>query len=204
MAGRAGRRGLDDSGTVIILCKAHVPEASDLNRIILVSQSHEINVYMCLHICIQGQPTSLESQFRLTYSMILNLMRVETLRCTLLIYMYIIILVYVVSNEACLILFRVEDMIKRSFAEIDSTRHRSDNQEELHSLREKIQSLHNDCQICIQDIDQYYSACVTVTNLRKNMQVCKLALEYEVPNLSILKNVIVHVTFMYVMYNIHV
>ncbi len=30
---------------------------------------------------VQGQPTTLESQFRLTYSMLLNLMRVETLRC---------------------------------------------------------------------------------------------------------------------------
>ena len=43
MAGRAGRRGLDDSGTVIILCKADVPEASDLNRIILVRDLESLN-----------------------------------------------------------------------------------------------------------------------------------------------------------------
>ena len=63
MAGRAGRRGKDTTGTVILLCKADVPESSDIQRMIL------------------GQATTLQSQFRLTYSMLLNLMRVETLRC---------------------------------------------------------------------------------------------------------------------------
>ena len=37
MAGRAGRRGLDDTGTVIILCKGDVPELSDLHKMMLVS-----------------------------------------------------------------------------------------------------------------------------------------------------------------------
>ena len=36
MAGRAGRRGLDRTGTVIMLCKGDVPEASDLHKMILV------------------------------------------------------------------------------------------------------------------------------------------------------------------------
>ena len=36
MAGRAGRRGLDTTGTVIILCKGDVPESSDLHRMMLV------------------------------------------------------------------------------------------------------------------------------------------------------------------------
>ncbi|RVE67202.1 hypothetical protein OJAV_G00114450 [Oryzias javanicus] len=57
MAGRAGRRGLDATGTVIILCKAGVHEMSDL------------------HAMMMGKPTLLQSQFRLTYTMILNLLR---------------------------------------------------------------------------------------------------------------------------------
>lgn len=38
MAGRAGRRGLDSTGTVIVLCKGDVPETSELHRMMLVSQ----------------------------------------------------------------------------------------------------------------------------------------------------------------------
>lgn len=49
-----------------------------------------------LHTMILGQPTKLSSQFRLTYTMILNLLRVEALR--------------------------VEEMIKRSFSENASQR----------------------------------------------------------------------------------
>ncbi|XP_014518438.1 DExH-box ATP-dependent RNA helicase DExH11 isoform X1 [Vigna radiata var. radiata] len=73
MAGRAGRRGLDKIGTVILICRDELPEESDLKRVIV------------------GSATRLESQFRLTYIMILHLLRVEELK--------------------------VEDMLKRSFAE---------------------------------------------------------------------------------------
>ncbi|KAL8278507.1 hypothetical protein RQP46_009197 [Phenoliferia psychrophenolica] len=73
MSGRAGRRGLDKTGTVIIVADSEVPDSSSLTHMLL------------------GQPTKLSSQFRLTYSMILNLLRVEALR--------------------------VEEMIKRSFSE---------------------------------------------------------------------------------------
>ncbi|KAJ8458801.1 hypothetical protein OPV22_031727 [Ensete ventricosum] len=73
MAGRAGRRGLDKIGTVIVMCRDEIPEESDLKQIMV------------------GKPTRLESQFRLTYTMILHLLRVEELK--------------------------VEDMLKRSFAE---------------------------------------------------------------------------------------
>ncbi|KAK7301822.1 hypothetical protein RJT34_12698 [Clitoria ternatea] len=73
MAGRAGRRGLDKIGTVILMCRDELPEESDLKHVIV------------------GSATRLESQFRLTYIMILHLLRVEELK--------------------------VEDMLKRSFAE---------------------------------------------------------------------------------------
>ncbi|GKV33028.1 hypothetical protein SLEP1_g41582 [Rubroshorea leprosula] len=73
MAGRAGRRGLDTIGTVVVLCRDEIPEETDLKHL------------------ITGSATRLESQFRLTYIMILHLLRVEELK--------------------------VEDMLKRSFAE---------------------------------------------------------------------------------------
>ena len=62
MAGRAGRRGLDKIGTVIVICRDELPEESDLKRVIV------------------GSATRLESQFRLTYIMILHLLRVEELK----------------------------------------------------------------------------------------------------------------------------
>lgn len=73
MSGRAGRRGLDKIGTVVVMCRDEIPEESDLERVIV------------------GSGTKLKSQFRLTYIMILHLLRVEELK--------------------------VEDMLKRSFAE---------------------------------------------------------------------------------------
>ena len=87
MAGRAGRRGLDPVGTVIIAAWDDLPEETDVRRL------------------LTGAATKLESQFRLTYSMILNLLRVEDLK--------------------------VEDMLKRSFAEFHSQRAAPDAQNAL-------------------------------------------------------------------------
>jgi superfamily II RNA helicase len=60
MAGRAGRRGLDTVGIVIINCRNdEVPEETTLKTL------------------LTGRATKLESKFRVTYSMILNLLRQE-------------------------------------------------------------------------------------------------------------------------------
>lgn len=44
MAGRAGRRGLDPTGTVILLCKANVPLMADLHKMMLVRM---LNLMCC-------------------------------------------------------------------------------------------------------------------------------------------------------------
>nr|XP_039270547.1 helicase SKI2W-like [Styela clava] len=127
MAGRAGRRGKDTTGTVIILCKGDVPEISDLHKMML------------------GRPTKLESQFRLTYGMILNLLRVEELR--------------------------VQDMMKRSFAEFHS---RKDSKEQEKRLKELISIIKSKQEIAdvIKETDfgEYYDSCIELLELRERLQ----------------------------------
>ncbi|KAG7500884.1 helicase SKI2W [Solea senegalensis] len=138
MAGRAGRRGLDATGTVIILCKAGVHEMADL------------------HVMMLGKPTILQSQFRLTYTMILNLLRVEALRVT--------------------------DMMRRSFSEC----HRDTQSQEtrISQLKQTLSSLPPlDTEGQLSDLTSYYH---TVTELRTTTEALQRAMLESVNGLKAL------------------
>ncbi|KAK4884408.1 hypothetical protein RN001_000679 [Aquatica leii] len=95
MAGRAGRRGLDKTGTVIILCKGAVPPVEELKKMML------------------GKPSQLKSQFRVTYGMVLTLLRVESLS--------------------------VEGMMSRSFREADHQKKLNDIRKQLEEVKKAIE-----------------------------------------------------------------
>ncbi|KAI4560760.1 superkiller complex protein 2 [Ovis aries] len=127
MAGRAGRRGLDPTGTVILLCKGRVPEMADLHRMMM------------------GKPSQLQSQFRLTYTMILNLLRVDALR--------------------------VEDMMKRSFSEFPSRKDSKAHEQALAELTKKLGAL-EEPEVTGQliDLPEYYSWGEELTETRSQIQ----------------------------------
>uniref|UniRef100_A0A8C1AR72 SKI2 subunit of superkiller complex n=1 Tax=Cyprinus carpio carpio TaxID=630221 RepID=A0A8C1AR72_CYPCA len=138
MAGRAGRRGLDATGTVIILCKAGVHDMGDLHAMML------------------GKPTVLQSQFRLTYSMILNLLRVEALRVT--------------------------DMMRRSFSE--NHRDTQAHEKRISELRNTLSSLPPlDSEGQLSDLLSYYH---TITELRITTETLQRAVLESVNGLKAL------------------
>lgn len=113
MSGRAGRRGLDPTGVVIIVAGDELPDVGCLRSLIDLLLRPRFQT-VTLHRMILGTPTKLQSQFRLTYNMILNLLRVEALR--------------------------VEEMIKRSFSENASQRLLPDQQKQVVQVRQVLVS----------------------------------------------------------------
>jgi antiviral helicase SKI2 len=127
MSGRAGRRGLDDTGVVIIACSDEAPDQSTISRIVL------------------GTPTKLQSQFRLTYNMILNLLRVEALK--------------------------VEDMIKRSFSENVSQKLLPEQEKQLGESTKTLKAFKGlNCNICNADIHEYYDISAKVMILTHELR----------------------------------
>ncbi|OBT73414.1 hypothetical protein VF21_08078 [Pseudogymnoascus sp. 05NY08] len=117
MAGRAGRRGLDTIGTVIIVAPGgdEAPPVTELRQMIL------------------GEPSKLRSQFRLTYNMILNLLRVEALK--------------------------IEEMIKRSFSEHATQQLLPEHEKQVKISEADLAKIKREpCDICDVDLDACHQA----------------------------------------------
>ena len=117
MAGRAGRRGLDTIGTVIIVAPGgdEAPPVTELRQMIL------------------GEPSKLRSQFRLTYNMILNLLRVEALK--------------------------IEEMIKRSFSEHATQQLLPEHEKQVKLSEADLAKIKREpCEVCDKDIDACHAA----------------------------------------------
>ncbi|CAJ0932957.1 unnamed protein product, partial [Mesorhabditis belari] len=110
MAGRAGRRGLDATGNVVVLQKGQcVMDFEDIHKVIL------------------GKQANLESKFRVTYTMLLNLLRVEQLK--------------------------IEDMLQRSYVESGSLRGALKLKQTLELQRQLLEAMHPPtCTVCFPEL----------------------------------------------------
>lgn len=134
MAGRAGRRGLDTVGYVILVSPGadEAPPAARLRQMML------------------GEPTKLRSQFRLTYNMILNLLRVEALK--------------------------IEEMIKRSFSENATQALLPEHQKQIKLSEADLEKVVREpCDICDKDIDVCQAASVEYEKLTASLHLMMLS-----------------------------
>lgn len=130
MAGRAGRRGLDNVGYVIIVSpgREEAPPAAALRKMIL------------------GDPTKLRSQFRLTYNMILNLLRVEALK--------------------------IEEMIKRSFSENATQALLPEHEKQVQLSEASLAKIKREpCQICDIDLAACHDAGMEYQRLTAELHI---------------------------------
>jgi antiviral helicase SKI2 len=133
MSGRAGRRGLDTVGTVIIVAPG-ADEAPPVTR---------------LRQMMLGEPTKLRSQFRLTYNMILNLLRVEALK--------------------------IEEMIKRSFSESATQALLPEHEKKVKISEADLEKVKREpCKICDVDIEECHQACMDYQRLTNELHLALL------------------------------
>ncbi|KAI9820336.1 MAG: hypothetical protein M1827_005958 [Pycnora praestabilis] len=134
MAGRAGRRGLDPVGSVIIVAPGsdEAPPVATLRQMIL------------------GDPTKLRSQFRLTYNMILNLLRVEALK--------------------------IEEMIKRSFSENATQALLPAHEKQVKLSEADLAKIKREpCDVCDIDLEECHQASMTFKTLTEELHLGLLA-----------------------------
>ncbi|KAJ5324713.1 hypothetical protein N7476_003313 [Penicillium atrosanguineum] len=130
MAGRAGRRGLDKVGYVIITTSGRdeAPPAGALKKMIL------------------GDPTKLRSQFRLTYNMMLNLLRVEALK--------------------------IEEMIKRSFSENATQALLPEHEKQVQLSEASLAKIKREpCETCDLDLAACHEAAMEYERLTNELHV---------------------------------
>ncbi|KAI9890159.1 MAG: hypothetical protein M1814_004440 [Vezdaea aestivalis] len=129
MAGRAGRRGIDTVGSVII-----------------VSSAEEAPPVAALREMILGDPTKLRSQFRLTYNMILNLLRVEALK--------------------------IEEMIKRSFSESATQALLPEHEKQVKISEADLAKIKREpCEICDVDLEACHQASMNYKRLTSDLHL---------------------------------
>ncbi|KAK3710809.1 Antiviral helicase ski2 [Vermiconidia calcicola] len=134
MAGRAGRRGLDTVGSVILVTPGaeEAPPAARLRNMML------------------GDPTKLRSQFRLTYNMILNLLRVEALK--------------------------IEEMIKRSFSENATQALLPEHEKQIKLSEADLDKVKREsCDICDKDIELCHQASMDFQRLTGDLHLSLLS-----------------------------
>jgi antiviral helicase SKI2 len=137
MAGRAGRRGLDTVGTVIIV-NPGADEAPPVQR---------------LKQMMLGDPTKLRSQFRLTYNMILNLLRVEALK--------------------------IEEMIKRSFSEDAAQALLPEHEKQVRLSEADLAKIKREpCAICDIDLEECHEACMKYSEINAQLHTKLLSHSY--------------------------
>lgn len=136
MAGRAGRRGLDPVGTVIIVPPGGGDEAPPV---------------VDLQNMITGQPNKLKSQFRLTYNMILNLLRVEALK--------------------------IEEMIKRSFSEHATQQLLPEHEKGVKIAEADLAKIKREpCELCDPSLDDCHGASMKFRELTQELHKGMLAI----------------------------
>ncbi len=134
MAGRAGRRGLDPVGSVIIVA----------------SNTDEAPPVATLRQMILGDPTKLRSQFRLTYNMILNLLRVEALK--------------------------IEEMIKRSFSENATQALLPEHEKQVKVSEADLAKIKREpCETCDMDLEACHTAAMNYRSLGQDLHLKSLA-----------------------------